>query len=515
MAARAWVCLAAIACLAGLAATAGADEADVHPLTTADEEPVPAGVPVTLGWVLTDDEGRPAFHQDARVEVTHEGRPLMATTPASGHDYDGVDPYQVAFPSPGDYTVDVRVHDDGAVRNLTYEGTVTEAPSDALELRLQAPELATAGQRVSLGADVTGPEGRSLEDVELTLRLQRAEDRFEVLKTRLAGEHPSLGYSFARTGSFELVAVAAPLPGGDAANLAPATARQTIQVDRGDATPPVDAPAAQPMVNEREPGERGAGGYELFATFDPYTSVGPDGRLRLGLLTLAEDTHEPARGVDYRVSILDPDDDQILHTGDLHAEDGFEYVTLSRPHEGTYTARIEAVKDDWRDHTVAEFTVLPPTAATNAGPLFASPNATREVDTGQPTTFPVYVEDAAGQPLSHGEVDVRWLDGDGVPLVTGKLHAHENGTLPITLQAHEPGDHRLQLLPQSLQPAPTPFTYGEEVGQPPTFAVEAAGDDVEEPPDAAGGGTANAAGPSWLGALAALAASAGLAARWT
>ena len=287
---RAWIPLLAVASLVAFAATglAGDGEADVHPLTSAGDELVPAEVPVTVGWVLTDDEGQPAFHQDARVHVTHEGDTLLETVPSSGHDYDGVDPYRVSFPEPGNFTVEAEIVDDGEVRQLAYEGTVGPAPSEELDLAIEAPDEVAPGERVTLGAEVTDEEGRPVEEVETTLRLQRTADRFEVLKTQLAGAEPTMGYSFARTGTFQLVAVAQPVPGGQATGFAPVSERVSITVEGPPSPPSVGAPVEQPLRNDRDTAEQDADGADLFVTYDPYTSIGPHGRLRLGMLTLDE-----------------------------------------------------------------------------------------------------------------------------------------------------------------------------------------------------------------------------------
>ena len=196
------------------------------------------------------------------------------------------------------------------------------------------------------------------------------------------------------------------------------------------------------------------------------------------MVTVNATTHAPVPDVDYRASVLDPEGELVFQASGLAGADGFEYVTTSRAQTGECTMRVDAIKDGWRDHVELSFTVVPPAAATNGGPLFVSPNASASLETGQPARFPIAAEDGAGAPLTHGEVDVRLLDERGVPSFVGKLHVHENGALPLTVSPVAEGEHELQLLPQSLQPAPTPATYGEDVGQPPTFALDvaAAGD---------------------------------------
>lgn len=523
---RRWVALLGITVLVTVAAAALALEESprVHTLTTAGPGgTVPAGVPVQLGWVLTNGEGQPAFHQDATFEVRFGNDTLLATTPASGHDYDGIDPYTVAFPEEGNYTVRARVADDSTgdlvQRRVVAHGTVTEAPEQRLHLDLSVPDTVRAGQQATIAANVTGPSGEPVEHTDVTIRIQRIPDRFEVFKTRVHDHDgtPTLRYAFDRATSFRVTAVAAPVPAEPSGALRADSATHVIEVEpsRTDA-PGVSPPVDEPLYNARESGDE-AGPYQLFGTYDPYTSVGPHGRIRLGMLTLNESTHEPARNVDYSATLLGPDDQQLFASDSLHAVDGFEYVTLSRRLPGTYHMRVDASKGPWSDHVTLEFTVTPPAAATNAGFLQAQPNASTQLQAGQAQTLPIHVQDASGTPLVHGEVDWRFVDQEtGTPVAAGKLHSHENGTLPLTLTPPEAGNYRLELMPESLQPAPTPFTFGEAVGQAPVFDVQV------DPPETAGEELASQSGPdgqaqtpglSWVALGSVLAGAAALARR--
>lgn len=469
------VALLAVLAVAGLAAAAEDSGPKVRILEdTGPNGTTRAGTVNTLGWVLVNEDGAPAFHQDAVFEVTHEGRTLLRTTAASGHDYDGIDPYKVAFPSPGNYTVRAVVHDDGEKRTATMDGTVLPAPEDRARLAIDAPRTAETGEAVKLSYEVTGPGGEPVDHADVTVRIRRASDGFEVFKTTTHdhdGEH-RLRYTFARTGTFEITFVATPVGAEGSPLLSPVAATRTVEVEAGTPSPSAPEPGTdRPLVNDRV--SDGSGAYRLFGTYDPYTSVGPHGRLRLGAITLDAQTRAPVDGVRYRAVLYGPSDTEILRSSSLYAVDGFLEVTTSRPDLGSYELVVHASKGDWSANVTLPFTVQAPIAATNSGPLFAVPNATGTMEAGSPVTLPIHVEDAAGVPLLHGEVDWRILAEDtGVPVFAGKLHAHENGTLPLTVRFPEAGSYRAELMPESLQPAPTPRTWGAQPGQAPFFTLD-------------------------------------------
>lgn len=467
-----------------------------------------AGTVNTLGWMLLNEDGQPAFHQDAVFEVTHNGRTLLKTTPSSGHDYDGVDPYRVSFPGPGTFTATVTTWEAGEEVADTLEGRVLEAAGQPARIEASVPGTVEAGQSAEISYEVLGPDG-PVEHADVTVHVRRSLDSFQVFRTTTHahdGQH-ALSYVFDRTGSFEVTLTATPVAGEPDQDWAPVSVTRTIQVSETDPDPGVARPPSdRPLVNDRTTGSSD-GPYELFGLYDPYTSVGPDGRLRLGALVLDAENGSTVDGVDMEASLMGPNDRQLFQSSDLHAADGFTYVTTSRPTVGEYSLTVHASKGDWSDTTTLSFSVLPPAAAANPVALMASPNATAEVRAGETTTIPIQVDDAAGVPLMHGEVDWRVVDAEtGVTVYEGKLHTHENGTFPLTVAYPEAGGYRLEILPESLQPTPTPFTWGEKVGQAPLFDVHAEpGDDLGEATDDLAPTEADDAdgvpGPGLIGAL--------------
>ncbi len=473
-----WGTLALSVAALALAATAvGAQGPEVQIVDDVREDGTThAGVVNTLGWVLTNENGEPAFHQDAVFEVSFEGTTLLETTEASGHDYDGIDPYRVQFPGAGNYTVSVTTWEDEEELTATATGQVLPAPEGELSIEADVPESATAGEPASIAYDVLDPDGSPAGHADVQVHVRRAEDAFEVFRTTTHahdGAH-TFDYTFDRTGTFELVLVATPVankgePAGQAISRS-----FTIDVAEPTAPTPSDPtpPAEEPLNNDLEADEGES--YRLFGTYDPYTTVGPHGRISLGGVVLDADTGDVVRDVAYEATLTGPDGDTLFASQSLHRSNGVLEVATSRPDVGEYALELAASKGDWTGEVTLTFGVLPPADARDTGALVASLNADDEVRAGEPSTFPIQVDDAKATPAMHSEVDFRVLDADDVPVYTGKLHTHDDGAFPLTVTPPEAGAHTVELLPHSLQPTPTPFTYGGEIGQPPVFDLDVA-----------------------------------------
>lgn len=475
--ARAGALVLLVTVLAVANAAAGAQGPEVQILDDVGEDGTThAGVVNTLGWVLANGDGEPAFHQDAVFEVTFEGRTLLKTSASSGHDYDGIDPYHVRFPGVGNYSVHVTTWEDEEEHTATATGQVLPAPEGQLAIEADVPESVTAGEATSFAYEVLGPDGTPAEHADVQVHVRRAEDAFEILRTTThahGGQH-AFDYTFDRTGTFEVVLVATPI-GAKGTPAGQATSRSfTIEVaepetpELRDPTPP----AEQPLTNSREADE--GEDYRLFGTYDPYTTVGPHGRITLGGVVLDADTGKVVRGVDYAATLTGPEGRTLFDSSSLHSADGVLQIATSRPEVGEYALELTADTGDWTGEVTLTFGVIPPADARETGALMASLNTTEDPTEGEATTFPIHVTDPADAPAMHSEVDFRVLDPDAVPFYAGKLHTHTNATFPLTVTPSQAGAHTFEVLPHSLQPTPTPYTWGEEIGQAPVYDVDVA-----------------------------------------
>jgi hypothetical protein len=59
--------------------------------------------------------------------------------------------------------------------------------------------------------------------------------------------------------------------------------------------------------------------------------------------------------------------------------------------------------------------------------------------------------------VQHAEVDAQVVGPDGVPILTVKLHTHDDGLLPFTFTPLVAGPHALRLVPFSLGLQPVVF----------------------------------------------------------
>lgn len=472
--------------LAATGAVAGQDDDPTVAILRepADGEPVRAGIPTAFTWLLLDGDGEPSFHHDAVFEVRHDGKTLLETTAETGHDYDGIDTYRVVFPGPGTYTARVAVMDgDGGVLvEETVEGRVLPGPNRSAAAFLESPDETVVGEEVAFRYGLGGPS-EPVPGTDLRFRVLRAEDGFleAELDTSAGDGLHEVTYRFDEPGTYE-VRVAGGGSGDEAVGAAAGSER--ISVAAG-ASPPVEGPPTRPPLENRVTTGEGGDGYELHGTYDPYTSIGPHGRLRLGAVVVDPAGPAAVGDVDYAAVLEAPDGTQRLQVEDLHEDDGVLTVVVSPSQVGDHRLRVEAQRGSWSGAVTLDFSVHPPAGALGAGPQFTDLEAPREVRAGEAGSYVLEVTDAAGVPLPHSEVDLRVRDGDGVPVLVGKLHNHEDGRYPVDLALPQAGDFTLAASPETLQPAPTPYYYGPEPGTRPDFGIPVA-ETVDRAGDVAG-----------------------------
>lgn len=447
----------------------------------------------TFGWLLFDDEGEPSPHHDAVFRVQLNGQTLVETTDASGHDYDGIDPYQVVFPEPGEYTVSVEVPlKDGGTAEANLTGEVRPAPADAPdhEVHIDAPEQASTGETVEIryglhagdGHDEGHEDGMAHDDghdegmatdhlshTDATVSIRDAETNFETFRTHTHGHDgmQSLDHVFEAPGTYEIrVTGYSDNPKGP--SIGPVVATHEITVDGH------KAPPAVPTIEKENVVHAGTadGDWSIYATYDPYTVTGPHGRMRLGTV-LVDGSGDPVPHVDYSAEIRDPMGNVLFASEDLHEHDGVLEVVTHHPRTGDYTMTVEASVGNRTATATHQYAIYPPAIPT--GPMFTTLRGADDLSAGERSQVVVRVASAGDQPFIHSEVDYVVRDAsDGAPLLSGKLHTHDSGDFPVNLTLPRAGDYVLDLSPTSLEPTATPRYYGPEPGTRPTFDLTVA-----------------------------------------
>jgi hypothetical protein len=97
-----------------------------------------------------------------------------------------------------------------------------------------------------------------------------------------------------------------------------------------------------------------------------------------------------------------------------------------------------------------------------------------DLEAGSPASLAFEVTDGAGTPLPDSEVDFLARSGDGVPVVEGRLHNHDDGRFPVNVAFPGGGEATLAGNPETLQPAPRPYYLGPEPGSRPAFDLQVA-----------------------------------------
>lgn len=453
----------------------------------ARDRTLPAQIPVTFGWVLFDANGEPFPHHDAVFEVTLDNTTLLRTTPASGHDYDGVDRYTVVFPEPGRFTVTVRVlvrdpllphgpsidGEEDVLASDTITGRVVSAHASDGNASLTVPETPAAWSAEPITYRLASPSGGVAEATQADLRVRRLDDGMETLHIRTHADDGThrVRYAFPAPGTY---AVEATLHGRGAGHPAIAPVHVAKEVTVTEAGPALPRPATRTFENTVDVGEAD-GEHALFATYDPYTAIGPDGRIRLGTVAWDGAANRTARDVRMSVTLTGPDGATLLATSSLRAPQGVQVVTIAPERTGDYALALDARGPGWDGSSRHRFSVQPPVHGTTAGPLLTGVAAPSSLEAGDPASLAFAVHDAADRAPIHTEVDFRLTRGDrGVAVAAGKLHAHRNGTFPTTVRFETGGRHRVDLRPTPTLAMPITAYHGDMLGEPPVFDLDIA-----------------------------------------
>ncbi len=465
-----------------------------------------------FGWVLLGEDGAPAFHHDATVEITLNDQTIYKTEPSTGHDYDGVDEIQVAFPATGTYEVSVTIPTgDGEVTD-TFQGQVLPAPDEPASLEVSGATEAVTGEPVRFTYEVVDSQLDRIPHSDVLVQIRDTEANKEVLRvhTHTHEEAQSFEHVFTEPGTYEIAflgyqAFASP----SATAFEPVRGVQTVTVEQGPAPAGLQAPSPPtevPLENRVDPGQND-GPYELWATYDPYTSVGTFGRIHLTTVVTDATTGDPVPHVDLDATLTGPDGTVLFESQTLHEYDGVFHLAAAYPTPGDYRLEVTAEKGAWTDTTTHTFSVHPPVVPMAAGPQYATLDRPDTIEAGTPTDLVVTATDEAGQPFDHSEMTVTLRDqATGLPILSDKVHTHGSGEFPITATFPTAGDYTVEVDGVDLEPTAATGVHGPSMGQAPIFDLTVDDgdglDDTDEMLDTASQeGSEGVPGPGAIAAL--------------
>ncbi|MHB8632431.1 MAG: hypothetical protein ACYDBQ_00495 [Thermoplasmatota archaeon] len=420
----------------------------------------------------------PDFHQQNHIRVTENGVVLFETTPDSGHNYAGVNTFDVAFPATGNYTVQAIGPDGMAL--ASFSGCVVAPAPGHATLHVDAPESVTAGTPAHFGVETDGPAG--LVDHSDSLFEVRQGDLL-LFRTHLHSHTTaqSLNYTFVEPGTYTVrVFSFLSFPSAKATPFPVQVVEKTVTVSPGLAAP---AGVATPMVqamNAVANGTASGGNYSLLGTFDPYTVVGPTTEQHLDLLVMDPATHHPVPHVDFSARITGPTGNTLFESSSLHEYDGILELTAVEPIPGSYHLHATASRSPWTGVIDMDWRVVPPAEpvavdvppAPALGIELVSTSGLDGLKAGVPANLTLQVANLAGLPLPHSEIEVQVVDGSGAPILDTKLHTHD-GTFKAILTAPAAGLYTLRLSPFPTEAQPVVFN-GAQVGAPLDVAFQVA-----------------------------------------
>ncbi|HEV8359816.1 MAG TPA: hypothetical protein VGR28_05095 [Candidatus Thermoplasmatota archaeon] len=431
--------------------------------------------------IILDAQGMPAFHHNLEVRVELNGLVLFATTPDSGHDYDGVFEFDVVFPVPGAYTITAT--SDGDVQATgTFAGYVVpmDAPLPAT-LQLDLPASIAAGQPFDLTYQIVDGQGQLLPHTDALVEVREAAAGHVLYRVHTHTHEEA-----------QQLTLTLPLPGPYVARVLGYTAFPTARAPQFPAfvteqafevapglpdlgVAPV-APVPPGAMNQVDEGEAG-GEYVLLTTYDPFTVVGPFSQTRLSALVLNATTMDAVQHVNFEATLTDALGRVLLHSASLHEYDGVLEILVGDAPVGQYHLAVEASRGNWTGTASAHYTVAPPVEAMSAGPQIVEASGLDEPASGAPTDIDLFIHDLAGMPFSHGEVDLQVVPSQqgAAPILATKLHTHDDGHFPFTLTFPAAGDYDLIATPFALEARPTPVFYGGSLGAPAVFHFTVAG----------------------------------------
>jgi len=423
-----------------------------------------------FGILDLGDDVVPDFHQQNHIKVTLNGATILETTADSGHDYDGVNMFDVTFPVAGDYTV--ADYDEAGHMLAMFNGTVreqTQAHRALATLVLDGPDSVVGGTAATFTYHLA-EDGRPINHTDAWFEVRDASGLIFRTKTHSHTEEQQVSYFYTGFAGAYTVRVTGFLafPGATGQTFSPVTAEKKVTITQGvPATPgATPAPPTMPDAPTTNAVVQGAitSPFNLVGTYDPSTTVGPNTQMRLTALAMDPVTHRPVPHVNFAATLTEPSLGYTLFSSKtLHEYDGIYEFAAVQP-EGQYVLSVDATRGNWTSHIDMPYTVAPPALVALPGsgqiPIsLAEPVELVDVGgldalkAGVPFNLTLFIHDAAGNPLEHAEADVV-VASPIVPVVMAKLHTHETGKFQMT-GALPFGEYVLYLTPFSLEPRPT------------------------------------------------------------
>lgn len=416
------------------------------------------GHPAHFNVIAFGDDDAPDFHQDLPVRVWHNGRVVFQTDDTAGHDYDGIQAFDIAFTEPGTWRVEALQAGEVVAHR---EGTVVHAAGNAtLDVHL--------GQPVGIGGDgividfAIHQDGRQVDHVDGLVEVFHGDRLVFRTHTHTHDERQRLRFVPDASGDHTVrITGYVAFPTEDGPRFTPVVHEQLVAFEREitsntlpATTPPPEAPNA--VV-------RGTTGpYTLLGTYDPWTQVGVDTIQRL-TATVLDEAGVPLQHVDFDAHLVGPHG-TVFSSSTLHEYDGSFEVATKQAELGLYELRIEASRGNWSDEIVMPYAVVPAGAGAKAGdqlfPLDAAPKA------HELSRIRIDGQDVAGNPFAHGELDVDIRAPSGLPLLLTKIHTHGDGVFRFDYAPPVAGALPMRLTPFPLEASAITGYHGAAVGSP-------------------------------------------------
>ncbi len=407
----------------------------------------------------------PDFHQQNHIRVTENGVVLFETTDDSGHDYDGVNTFTLAFPAEGDYMVET-LNATGAAQTM-FMGQVHRLVPKTLDLAVEAP--ASVAPLTPAHIVITpSVDGKIANHTDSLVEVRQGAALLLRSHTHTHLEKQELDVAFPAPGTYTLrVTGYLSYPSSKAVPITPVTVEKTIMVSAGVPAPIAGPSLVQPVLgdpqNDRENavvmGTTSGGNYTLVGTYDPYVVVAPGTQQHIDLLVMDPITKAPLQHVNFEAEFGNPAA-LLFRSSSLHEYDGIYEFTAVEQVPGEYVLHAIATYGPWSGEITVPYIVAPPVtpAVLNTPPTPAagvellSIGGFDGIVAGKTANLTLDLKDPAGFPLSHSEVDVQVVDERNVAVLETKLHTHDGH---FAFRAAFPaGTYTLRLspFPQDLQP---------------------------------------------------------------
>ncbi|HLE97525.1 MAG TPA: hypothetical protein VI997_09160 [Candidatus Thermoplasmatota archaeon] len=427
-----------------------------------------------FGFVLLNAAGYPQVHQDATFSLLQDGSILFES--ASTHEYDGIFSFDYVFTEAGPYVVQAEWKDQVA----TFQGDAVQPTSTVRDARLDlvAPADAVAGEPVAFDLGVVDGAGALVPHSDVVVEAWRGFDL--VLRTHLHTheDRMSFQYAFPSAGTYTMRFTSyLAFPSEGVADLDAFVTTHEVAVAPGKPVVPTigstttcakdplaaPEPPLAPRAREADPGhahdnESAPPTFNL--TIDPSALIGPATQVRIAGIVQDAATRVPVQHVNFKTEILGPTG-VVFASESLHEYDGVFEIAIRPEVVGSYAMELTTTAKRYGlDATGMQmFCVGPPVIPLAAGPMMVMVDGPEAPVAGEPAEFTFAIQNALGVPLAHAEIDLTLVrKTDGLPILTGKVHSHNDGKMHATIAFPQEGEYDLIASPYPLNPTPTLLT---------------------------------------------------------